>query len=237
MTAFSAALIENLSTLEDTLKYRFKNPALLMQALAHASLGAEVSNERLEFLGDRVLGLVIAERLYGDHPNVAEGGLAVRLNALVRRDACARVAEAAGLSAHLTMTASEAGTGGRQKAAILAGACEAVIAALYLDGGLEAARAFILYYWKDALASFPGEMRDAKTALQEWAQSGALKEKVQPAYELTGRTGPDHAPVFRISVSLPGHASEIGEGQTKRDAEQDAARRMLIKCGVWQNDE
>jgi len=204
----------------------------LIRALSHASIGTE-SNERLEFLGDRVLGLIVAERLYGEFPLLNEGGLAVRLNALVRREACAKVAEAAGLAPHLIMAGAEHASGGRNKAAILAGACEGVLAALYLDGGLAAAEAFVRRYWDDAFATLSPELRDAKTALQEWAQSGVLKERVQPIYAMTERSGPDHAPKFTVQVRVPGHEPQNGEGATKRDAEQDAAARMLQRLGVW----
>jgi ribonuclease III len=220
----------DLATLEERLGHRFEDRQLLNLALSHASVGA-VSNERLEFLGDRVLGLIIAERLFADYPGEAEGGLAVRLNALVRREACAKVGEAVGLAPHLIMASSESGSGGRRKSAILAGACEAVIAALYLDGGMEAARRFVLNYWEELFATFKPELRDAKTALQEWAQSRA--EKTPPVYSVTQRLGPDHAPVFTVEVRIPGGDSEHGEGSTKRDAEQDAARRMLLRLGLW----
>ena len=164
-------------------------------------------------------------------PGEAEGGLAVRLNALVRREACAKVGEAAGLAPHLIMASSESGSGGRRKSAILAGACEAVIAAVYLDGGMEAARRFVLSYWEELFATLKPELRDAKTALQEWAQSRA--EKAPPVYAVKQRLGPDHAPVFTVEVRIPGEESEQGEGSTKRDAEQDAARRMLLRLGLW----
>ena len=222
----------NLASLEARLFYRFSDRALLTRALSHASIGAE-SNERLEFLGDRVLGLIVAERLYSDLPAETEGGLAVRLNRLVKREACAKVAEAVGLASHLIMASAEAASGGRQKAAILSGACEALIAALYLDGGLPAARKFVMHYWHDDFAASVPELRDAKTALQEWAQSGVLKDKVQPTYVVTERSGPDHAPSFLIEVRIPGHEPQRGEGLTKRDAEQDAAARMLQHLGVW----
>ena len=154
----------DLAALEERLGHRFKDRQLLSLALSHASIGA-VSNERLEFLGDRVLGLIIAERLFADYPSEEEGGLAVRLNALVRREACAKMGEAAGLAPHLIMASSESGSGGRRKSAILAGACEAVIAALYLDGGMEAARRFVLNYWEELFATLKPELRAAKTAL------------------------------------------------------------------------
>ena len=134
---------------------------------------------------------------------------------------------------HLIMASSESSSGGRQKGAILAGACEAVIAALYLDGGMDAARRFVLRYWDEAFGSFAPELRDAKTALQEWTQSGALKEKTQPLYAVTERSGPDHAPHFTIEVRIKGCETVTGSGPTKRDAEQDAAKRMLLQLGVW----
>jgi ribonuclease-3 len=205
---------------------------MLIRALSHASIGAG-SNERLEFLGDRVLGLIVAERLHAEYPEETEGGLAVRLNALVRREACAKVAEAAGLQQHLIMAGAEQASGGRNKSAILAGACEAVIAALYLDGGMDAAKAFVTRYWGVAFSTFAPELRDAKTAFQEWAQSGVLREKVQPIYAVKERSGPDHAPMFTVEVKVPGHEPQKGEGPTKRDAEQDAAKRMLQRLGVW----
>ena len=220
----------DLAALEERLGHRFKDHQLLNLALSHASIGA-ASNERLEFLGDRVLGLIIAERLFADYPGEEEGGLAVRLNALVRRDACAKVGEAAGFAPHLIMASSESGSGGRRKGAILAGACEAVIAALYLDGGMEAARRFVLNYWEELFAALKPELRDAKTTLQEWAQSRA--ERAPPVYSVTQRSGPDHAPVFTVEVRIPDSESEQGEGSTKRDAEQDAARRMLLRLGLW----
>jgi ribonuclease-3 len=228
----SETALTELAALEERLGHHFSDSSLLRLALSHASLG-ELSNERLEFLGDRVLGLIVAEKLYEDFPKMDEGGLAVRLNALVRKESCARVAEAAELGRHLAMAASEQGSGGRRKAAILAGACEAVMAALYLDGGMEAARRFVLRYWREGFADLAPDPRDAKTSLQEWAQGGALPQRVQPVYALKSREGPDHAPVFTVEVTLPGHAAEAGTGASKREAEQDAARRMLLSLGVW----
>jgi ribonuclease-3 len=227
-----SSIKSDLAALEERLGHRFKNRELLSLALSHASIGAE-SNERLEFLGDRVLGLIVAERLYDGYPGEAEGGLAVRLNALVRQEACAKVGEAVGLAPHLIMASSESGSGGRRKSAILAGACEAVIAAVYLDGGIEAARRFVLRYWDELFATLKPELRDAKTALQEWAQSGTRTEKAQPVYAVKQRSGPDHAPLFTVEVRIPGEESEQGEGSTKRDAEQDAAHRMLLRLGLW----
>ena len=179
-----------------------------------------------------MLGLIVAERLHALYPGDSEGALALKLNALVRQDACARAAEAAGLPDRLILAKSEMGSGGRKKPAILACACEAVIAALYLDGGMDAARAFVETYWADAFASLGNDMRDPKTALQEWAQArkGAKGAKpTAPQYRQVGREGPDHAPRFKVEVSVRGIAPEIGEGGSKREAEQDAAKKMLDK--------
>jgi ribonuclease-3 len=219
--------------LEERLGHGFADKALLRQALTHASRGGAANNERLEFLGDRVLGLVIARRLYAMFPDDNEGALALKFNALVRGEACARAARAAGLAPHLILAPSEAGSGGRKKTAILGGACEAVIAALYLDGGFEAARAFIERYWAEAFGELGREMRDPKTILQEWAQSAQGNHAGAPAYREVGRSGPDHAPHFSVEVAVPGHDPQSGEGRSKREAEQDAARRLLTRLGLW----
>lgn len=229
----SSADSEDIAALEQRLGHHFGDPDLLKLALSHSSAGGAGDNERLEFLGDRVLGVVIADKLYADFPDEDEGGLAVRLNAMVRRDACAKVARQAGLAPHIVMASSESSSGGREKSGILAGACEAVIAALYLDGGMDAAKAFILRYWQIMFDDSVPELRDAKTALQEWAQSGILPDKPQPRYQLKQRSGPDHAPLFTVEVELPDCESETGEGSTKRAAEQAAARAMLVRLGLW----
>jgi ribonuclease-3 len=202
----------------------FRNRELLTRALTHASADASASNERLEFLGDRVLGLVIAESLAERFPQDPEGALTVKLHALVRREACARAGEAADLAPHLIAT------GIKPNAQIVADACEALIAAIYLDGGLDAARQFIERYWSDQIAALGGDMRDAKTALQEWAQS--QKGRSSPAYRIVGRHGSDHAPRFEIEVSVKGCEPVVGEGGSKREAEQAAAKAMLAKLGL-----
>jgi ribonuclease-3 len=185
-----------------------------------------VSNERLEFLGDRVLGLIVAETLHALYPGDTEGALALKFNALVRQETCAQAAEAAGLADDLILANSESSSGGRRKAAILAGACEAVIAALYQDGGMAAARRFVECYWADAVGGLGHDMRDAKTMLQEWAQA-RKGDTSAPVYKLVGREGPDHAPHFVVEVSVSGLAPCSGEGRSKREAEQAAAARML----------
>jgi ribonuclease-3 len=162
------------------------------------------------------------------------GELAVRYNALVRKEACAEIAAAIGLGLHLRLGAGEERAGGREKAAILADACVAVIAALYLDGGLDAARRFIEAEWA-ALVAAPARLpQDAKTVLQEWTQG---KGRGVPVYEQVERTGPDHAPLFTVRVTVKGLAPVTGTGASKRQAEQAAAREMLVREGVWSANE
>jgi ribonuclease-3 len=220
-----------LAEAERVLGHIFVDRRLLERSLTHASASALASNERLEFLGDRVLGLVIAEKLHAAFPYDQEGALALKFNALVRKEACAIAAEAAGLSPFIILAGSEAESGGRKKAAILAGTCEAVIAALYLDGGYDVARAFIGHWWADLISSLGTDMRDAKTSLQEWAQSRKGSERSPPTYRLVGREGPDHAPRFVVEVDVPGAGSVLGEGGSKREAEQAAAKALLATLG------
>ncbi|MEQ9813894.1 MAG: ribonuclease III [Azospirillaceae bacterium] len=216
--------------LEDRLGHRFADPALLHEALSHASLsgdrpgGGAPSYQRLEFLGDRVLGLVMADWLLERFPGESEGKIAKRFAALVRGEACAAVARQIDLGAHIRLTPGEEGAGGRDKDSVLADACEAVIGALYRDGGLEAAARFIRSAWDPQVAHHREPPREPKTALQEWAQGRALP---LPVYETLERSGPDHAPVFRIRVSVAQSGSAEAEGASKREAERMAARRLL----------
>ncbi|HEX3809682.1 MAG TPA: ribonuclease III [Rhizomicrobium sp.] len=220
-----------MTDLETALGYSFQDRDLLTRALTHASVSEKQSNERLEFFGDRVLGLVIAEKIFALFPDDDEGALALKYNALVRGETCAKAGEKAGLGPHLILAGSESGSGGRQKAAILSGATEAVIAAIYLDGGYEAARAFVEKFWADAFASLGADMRDAKTVLQEWAQ-GRKANPCAPAYRLAKREGPDHAPSFDVEVSVSGEEPATGAGRSKREAEQAAAKAMLTRLGL-----
>lgn len=208
------------------LGHEFHDPALLEEALTHPSAGtpARSDNQRLEFLGDRVLGLCIAEALLEAFPNAAEGKLAPRFNALVRRETLAEIAGDIGLGTHLRLGRSEAISGGRRKAAILADATEAVIAALYLDGGLVAARAFIAAHWRRRLHELRQAPSDAKTRAQEWAQARGL---APPAYRLVERTGPDHAPQFTVEAVLETGEAARGHAGSKKLAEQVAAAALL----------
>jgi ribonuclease-3 len=213
------------SSLVEKLGHKFKDPNLLKRALTHASADAVTSNERLEFLGDRVLGLIIAEKLHAFYPDDAEGALALKFNALARGAACAKAATDAGLAEHVILANSEKSAGGRDKPAILSGVCEAVIAALYLDGGMEVARAFVERYWATQFDELSHDMRDAKTRLQEWSQARPGKDA--PVYTLKERAGPDHAPRFIVEAKVSGFDAVTGEGGSKRQAEQDAAQKLL----------
>ncbi len=212
-------------SLEHALGHRFARPGLLGLALTHSSAPSDGrSNQRLEFLGDRVLGLVIAQALYERFPDEDEGALAPRLAALVRRDALVRVARDIGLGGHVLMAKGEEEAGGRGNPGILADACEAVIAALYLDGGMETARRFILGHWLPLMEEDSVPPKDSKTELQEWAQGRAL---TLPDYTETAREGPAHAPLFSVRVSLEGYDPAAATGPSKRAAEQAAATALL----------
>ena len=211
--------------LSDKLGYQFRDDVLLKRALTHAGANAALSNERLEFLGDRVLALVVSETLYRLYPDEDEGALTRRVHSLVRWEACAKVGDEIGLWDHLILTRSEA-AGGRARGPLLGSALEAVIAALYLDGGMDVARAFILRWWNAMFDDAATDMRDAKTRLQEWAQ-GRGKDSAAPVYTLKEQAGPDHAPRFVVEASVKGVPPVTGEGGSKRQAEQDAAARLL----------
>ena len=210
---------------EQTTGVRFADPALLVQALTHSGdrRGGR-DYERLEFLGDRVLGLVIAEELFRRYPAEGEGLLARRLNQLVRRETCAEVARALGLHELMrtAKTAERKQVQASQK--VLADLCESVIAAVYLDQGLEAARNFIISMWQPLFERHAEPPRDAKSALQEWAAAQGLPP---PTYRNVARSGPDHAPEFTVKVAVPGLGEETGMGPSKRAAEQAAAGRLL----------
>ncbi|MDG2528644.1 ribonuclease III [Caulobacter endophyticus] len=216
--------------LERRIGHRFEDRELLERALTHASVGdgakAKVrDNEVLEFIGDRVLGLLAAEALSERFPKAKEGELAPRLNALVSRETCARVAKGADLGPALRLSASSSKIGGRETESILAGACEALMAALYQDGGLELARRVFLDLWSEEFdRAGQGRPRDPKTALQEWAQS---KGRPLPSYRVLDRTGPDHAPEFTVEVSVKDVDPAIAKGKSRQEAEKAAAKALL----------
>ena len=222
-----------LEPLADILGHRFARPEWLAQALVHPSAakrgGRPVADyQRLEFLGDRVLGLVIADLLFEHFPDAEAGALAPRYNALVRREALAGIARDIGLGTFLRLATSERAAGGAENPAILADACEAVIAALYHDGGLAAARAFIERYWRPLAEGLTTPPTDAKTQLQEWAQAHG---RAPPAYSIVAREGPPHRPLFTVEVALEGGLPAAATGRSKREAEQAAAAALLSTHG------
>jgi len=219
--------------LPERLGYTFDDPKLLRLALTHPSAQGQPGGgdyQRLEFLGDRVLGLVVAESLYKTCPDDSEGALARRYNELVHRDACAEVARSLGLGHDVYLSEAEAASGGADKAAILADVCESVIGAVFLDGGYDAARALVHRLWGQRLSA-PGQVPiDPKTALQEWAQGMKLP---LPEYTEVARTGPDHAPEFTIEARVSGYEPAQGSGASKRAAQEAAATEILVREGVW----
>jgi ribonuclease-3 len=206
----------------------FNRPELLLRAITHSSLSSanRPSNERLEFLGDRVLALSMAEALFQGDTDAAEGQLAPRFNALVRQETCADVARDIALGDVLKLGRSEMMSGGRRKEALLGDALEAVIAAVYLDAGFETARAMVLRLWGRRIADAAGQGRDPKSALQEWAQARGLPP---PSYTETDRSGPDHQPIFTVEARLQTGEAELGQASGKRQAEQAAARALLAR--------
>jgi ribonuclease-3 len=229
---------EAVEALQRRLGHVFRDRSLLECALTHASVGEGAApgvhgprdNERLEFLGDRVLGLLTAERLSADFPLADEGQLSARLHALVDKSACARVGEAWGIGPALRLSAGETKTGGRRKAGVIADAVEAILAAVFLDGGLDAARAVFATAWAEELAAPSSRERTKpKSALQEWAQG---QGRPLPTYRVTERTGSDHAPTFTVEVAVQGVEPLTARGRSRQDAEKAAAVAMLQREGV-----
>jgi ribonuclease III len=221
-------------SLEERIGYRFADPTLLDSALSHISALKGARNragsyQRLEFLGDHVLGLVISDMLFRAFPRADEGELSRRLADLVRKETCAEIARAIDIGAAIRLGASEANAGARTRLAILADVCEALIGAVYLDGGFAAAEALIGRLWQVRMKTKAEPLRDPKTVLQEWAQGRGLPT---PAYREIARSGPDHDPQFRVAVQLPHLATAEGSGRSKRAAEQAAAAAMMKREGV-----
>jgi len=220
----------DLAALEQALGHRFGSTDTLALALTHASVGGMDRRsvgrnyERLEFLGDRVLSLVVAEWLLERFPTEPEGAIARRHTALVRAEALVRVAEGIDLGRHLRVAPGEQAQGGATNPTVLADGMEAVIAALYLDGGLEAARHFIRRAWEALLNATATPPQDPKSALQEWTMAKGLR---LPSYELRARTGPDHAPAFEICLTVTGRSPVTASGPSKRAAEKAAAEEMM----------
>jgi ribonuclease-3 len=225
----SARRLPDLEQLEDRIGYRFENRHLLREALTHGSTAVRRqrrTNERLEFLGDRVVGLAVAELLIRRYPREPEGALTPRLSVLVSKPTLADAARELGLGSWLEVARSEEAAGGPQRPAILADAFEALIGAVYLDGGWEAAAGLVRRWIGPRLETMALPPRAAKTALQEWTQSRGLG---LPDYRVTGTSGPAHAPTFEVTVSLADIASATATGGSKQAAETAAAERLLAR--------
>jgi ribonuclease-3 len=219
--------------LESRIGYEFADKSLLDCALTHISALSGQSRagsyQRLEFLGDHVLGLIVSDMLFRGFPKADEGELSRRLADLVRKETCAEVARAIDLGAAIRLGGSEANAGGRARTAILADVCEALVGAVFLDGGYAAASALVAQLWGERLRTPSHPLRDSKTILQEWAQARGLPT---PSYREIARIGPHHDPQFRVAVELPALTPAEGMGRSKRAAEQAAAAAMLSREGV-----
>ena len=218
----------DLTAFAQRLGHPYRDPELLVRALTHASISSSTrqSNERLEFLGDRVLALTMAQALFMGDRGAAEGQLAPRFNALVRQETCADVAREIGLGDVLKLGRSETMSGGRRKEALLGDAMEALIASIFLDAGFETAQQVVLRLWGARIANVDLDARDAKTALQEWAQARGY---TTPTYTELNRDGPDHQPNFTVEVRLQNNEIAEGRAGTKRQAEQSAAKALLAR--------
>jgi len=235
MTERSVA--SEISALQRQIGHTFADPDLLRRALTHAS-GSDASGkdaglatyQRLEFLGDRVLGLVIADMLAAQYSSASEGELSRRLARLVSGETCAEVGREMDLERFMIVDGNVLRSGGKAADGLHADICESIIGALYMDGGLDAARGFIETLWRDRVMSMTGPLRDAKTELQEWAHR---RDLATPGYREISRSGPDHAPTFEIAVEIEGLEGATASGSSKRGAEQSAAETVLRREGVW----
>lgn len=221
------------AVLESRTGHGFRDPLRLQRALTHASARgnhAGIDYERFEFLGDRVLGLAVADMLLADFPNAPEGELSVRLNALVNAETLAQIADEIGLAELIRVGSEVRNLAERKRVNLRADALESLIAVIYLDDGLDAAKRFIHTYWKPRAKAAGAARRDPKTELQEWAHQAAA---ATPEYRIESREGPDHDPLFTVTVSVASKESAIGMGRSKREAEQAAATALLVREGVW----
>lgn len=224
----------SIDRLEERIGHRFATHERLVRALTHASAasrsGGRANYERLEFLGDRVLGLCVAEMLFTAFPQAPEGELSVRLNALVSGAACAEIADELELHEFINAGADVKHLTSKRMRSVRADVVESLIAAIYLDAGLDAAKLFVKRYWNARIHEVGAAARDGKTALQEWSH---VRSGGTPTYRVVNRTGPDHDPLFLVEVNVDGVAAATGKGRTKRAAEQSAAQTVLIREGEW----
>lgn len=225
------------ATLEERLGYKFQSHSELERALTHSSMRKNSNDsfhyERLEFLGDRVLGLCVADTIFRQYPNAEEGELSLRLNALVQGKTLAEIADEIGLSEFIRTGNDLKNISGKRMQSVRADVLEALIASVFLDGGLAAAAGMIDHLWGNRFKDVSTARRDSKTALQEWAHARQLET---PKYREVEKSGPDHEPVFLVEVKIKGKLAGKGTGRSKRLAEQAAAQEILIREGVWSDD-
>ncbi|MEE9314906.1 MAG: ribonuclease III [Rhizobiaceae bacterium] len=225
---------QKIAELEERIGHSFKTHERLVRALTHSSAtkkAGDISHyERLEFLGDRVLGLCVAELLFFEFPQAREGELSVRLNALVSGNTCAEIADEIGVHVFIHAGADVKHIASKRMRSVRADVVESLIAAIYLDGGLESAKKFVSKYWQSRIHEAGAGIRDSKTALQEWAH---IEASSTPLYNIASRAGPDHDPIFTVEVVIEGAKGATGSGRSKRSAEQDAAQTILLREGVW----
>ncbi len=219
-------MVKPLENLEKQIGYEFKNRDLLRVALTHSSTGETENYERLEFLGDRVLGLVIASVLYENFPNEKEGDLAKRLAALVQGQTLAHLSVRISLGDYINFSDAERDSGGAENEHILADVYESVIGALYLDGGFEPCSRLIKTQWQDILYTMKKPPQHPKTAIQEWAQGQGLP---LPNYDIVGQHGPDHAPVFEVRLRVKGYDAVHATGKSRAEAEKQAAESFMAQ--------
>ncbi len=217
---------EDINEIEKVIGYSFKEKSWLIQALTHPSLSGEPSYQRLEFLGDRVLGLVIATWLFKDYSDEDEGRLNRRFSSLVRGETLSEMALSLTLDKHIRMTPAAQSENTHKKPAVLADICEAMIGAMYSDGSLIVAEKFIHTHWSELMKNGPSHSKDSKTLLQEWTQKRSLS---LPRYMEISRTGPAHQPMFTIEVSIENYGSAQAMGTSKQQAQQEAAQLLLIE--------
>ena len=210
--------------LEKEISHSFKNKDLIKNALTHSSTGHSTNYERLEFLGDRVLGLIIAQMLFEKFPNEPEGDLAKRLSALVQGTFLAEIALKINLGSYVVFSDAERHTGGAQNANILADVFESVMGALYLDGGFEKCQSLVERLWADGFFEMKAPPQHPKTAIQEWAQG---KNLPLPNYEISNQSGPDHMPIFDVTLTVEGHAPVTARGASRQEAEKNAAQAFM----------
>lgn len=222
-------MARDLKALEDIIGYSFTDKILLETALTHSSAESPANYERLEFLGDRVLGLVISHLLFHKFPDEPEGHLAKRLAALVQGETLARLSSSIELSDFIILSDNERDSGGASNDNILGDVFEALIGAIYLDGGLKTCKDFIEKIWADVLYTMKNPPQHPKTSLQEWAQGQGLP---LPKYEILEQSGPHHAPIFKIRLGVQGHEDILAEGRSRSEAEKEAALLALAALGI-----